>query len=924
MEGGSRTGRWEMTIFYFLFNMLWENTGNSDSQNNNLYKAAGKDNNGATDRLVAMGSDGSDSEPGFHHAEIPGKDARPHSVSEHESKLTPPESWDESSVYSKELPDGATLGHYKILKVLGSGGFGITYLVRDMMLKRKVVLKENFPSTYAYRDPFTGRVVPNNGNDAESFKWTLSNFLNEARILARLDSPSIVRVLSIFECNGTAYFSMDYIQGLPLDYLGEQQLLDGNCYSEPKLKGLLVHILQTLDYLHKKGICHRDIKPGNILLTQEGNPVLIDFGASRHIESNYTQTVLATHGFSSPEQALGRKDLGPWSDLYSLGATFYSLLKGVAPPRGEERLVNDTMQPLAASSELFANYSRKFLKTIDKALSPQVEDRYKSAEAWIKDLGVDGGAISTIQFSPEEFKSARKRFFNLFALSSSRFMSEGQGKMGTGWRRVFGGFLVIGLLGAALGYFVYDWGKKSDEGDFTSIMSTAIPQIISESRDVSFLRSMDHFDVRLDSPSLSRHALPSVLPDRFSLACVHLRALQEDKMCPPLYLTIRDEDGKLVSRSFNGFSFTLIESPTLTGFRFVDLPALEVDVPYRFSFETKDNVPHPLKIVSSQATTLESGEVLKPHFRFICTAYDPEVRASLDSPENRKLREILLASRKRNRTEIDSIVLTEQEKVQLKKFAKAGYPAAQYKMARLIFERDGRYGQEGGVWLYKAAMGGFIVAQRDLAFLLIGGKEFFPDLLQCPVSLSQNYSQAVDLLLMSFMAQEPSVLYMLGILYSQGWGVDYSADMVRRVSKLLAGSGYDLSRLTLSAPILAHWELLGQQERAYTRMRCTVPGRKINQFSGVRLVRTSKEGGSCLIDKVILLRDGQEVMSRSFYKDLTWESPVLEVPMNMEDYAKDVDDSEWSIEVIMAPANTFGIMEMMKKKELSGEKEPQG
>lgn len=219
MEGRSRTGRWEMTIFYFLFNMLWGNTGNSDSQNNNLYKAAGKDNNGATDRLVAMGSDGSDSEPGFHHAEIPGKDARPHSVSEHESKLTPPESWDESSVYSKELPDGATLGHYKILKVLGSGGFGITYLVRDMMLKRKVVLKENFPSTYAYRDPFTGRVVPNNGNDAESFKWTLSNFLNEARILARLDSPSIVRVLSIFECNGTAYFSMDYIQGLPLDYL---------------------------------------------------------------------------------------------------------------------------------------------------------------------------------------------------------------------------------------------------------------------------------------------------------------------------------------------------------------------------------------------------------------------------------------------------------------------------------------------------------------------------------------------------------------------------------------------------------------------------------------------------------------------------------------------------------------------------------
>lgn len=392
-------------------------------------------------------------------------------------------------------------------------------------------------------------------------------------------------------------------------------------------------------------------------------------------------------------------------------------------------------------------------------------------------------------------------------------------------------------------------------------------------------------------------------------------------MCPPLYLTIRDEQGKLVSRSFNGFSFTLIESPVLTGFRFVDLPALKVDAPYRFSFETKDNVPHPLKVVSSQITTLESGKVLKPHFKFICAAYDPGVKASLDSPENSKLRELLIASRKRNRTEIDSIVLTEREKVQLRKFARAGYPSAQYKIARLIFERDGRYGEEGGAWLYKAAMGGFIVAQRDLAFLLVGGKEFFPDILQCPVSLSQNYSQAVDLLLMSFTAQDPSALYMLGILYSQGWGVDYSAEMVIRLSKLLAGSGYDLSRLTLSAPILAHWELLGQQEGTYTRMCCSIPDRKINQFSGVRLVRTSKEGGSLFIDKVILLRDGQEVMSRSFRSALTQESPVLEVSMNMDDYAENVKNFEWSIEVIMAPANTCGIMEMMEKKELSNDKE---
>ena len=156
------------------------------------------------------------------------------------------------------------------------------------------------------------------------------------------------------------------------------------------------------------------------------------------MESTHTQTVLTTHGFSSPEQALGRKNTGPWSDIYSLGATFYSLLKGGAPPRGEERLIHDTIQPLALSAPLSSHYSKNFLRTIDKALSPRVEDRYNSAEEWMKDLGVEGGALSTIKFSSEEFKSARKRFFNLFALSSSRIMSEGHEKWGPDGGRCWG------------------------------------------------------------------------------------------------------------------------------------------------------------------------------------------------------------------------------------------------------------------------------------------------------------------------------------------------------------------------------------------------------------------------------------------------------------------------------------------------------
>ena len=166
------------------------------------------------------------------------------------------------------------------------------------------------------------------------------------------------------------------------------------------------------------------------------------------MESTHTQTVLATHGFSSPEQALGRKNTGPWSDIYSLGATFYSLLRGGAPPRGEERLIHDTIQPLELSAPLSSHYSKNFLRTIDKALSPRVEDRYNSAEEWMKDLGVEGGALSTIKFSSEEFKSARKRFFNLFAFCSLPASCQEGAKSGEAdGGKVLGLFVVAGVIG---------------------------------------------------------------------------------------------------------------------------------------------------------------------------------------------------------------------------------------------------------------------------------------------------------------------------------------------------------------------------------------------------------------------------------------------------------------------------------------------
>ena len=124
-------------------------------------------------------------------------------------------------VYQRELAPGTRLEQYEIIRVLGSGGFGITYLAKDLFLNRNVVIKENFPSRYSYRDPLTGHIRPNNEHDLENYTWALKSFLSEAQTLAELNNPGIVRILSVFEANGTAYFAMEHITGLSLDYLGK-------------------------------------------------------------------------------------------------------------------------------------------------------------------------------------------------------------------------------------------------------------------------------------------------------------------------------------------------------------------------------------------------------------------------------------------------------------------------------------------------------------------------------------------------------------------------------------------------------------------------------------------------------------------------------------------------------------------------------
>lgn len=282
------------------------------------------------------------------------------------------------------LPQHTVLGEdYTILSVLGQGGFGITYLAQDKTLNCEVVIKENLPTQFAGRDSTTLQVRPFLSNQA-NYEWAKKRFLDEARLLARLNHPHIVRVHRAFNAYNTAYYVMPWIGGKELGAALREQA-DGT--TEAVLLPILRQLLNALSYLHSYNLLHRDIKPSNILLTADGSPVLIDFGATRAMVSERSQTLLESPGYTPFEQLQSHGRTGPWTDLYSLGATFYHLITGELPPRSSDRMGReDAYRPLAERPEMQARYSLDFLRGIDKALSLWPEDRWQTAEDWANSL----------------------------------------------------------------------------------------------------------------------------------------------------------------------------------------------------------------------------------------------------------------------------------------------------------------------------------------------------------------------------------------------------------------------------------------------------------------------------------------------------------------------------------------------------------
>ncbi|MDO4752012.1 MAG: ankyrin repeat domain-containing protein [Akkermansia sp.] len=286
------------------------------------------------------------------------------------------------SSLSLALPVGIELGHYRLLHKIGQGGFGITYLAENLQSHEQVVIKENLPTFYATRDKDTLQVYPLDvANAEEDYAHTLERFVEEARTLARLCHPNIVRVYEAFEALGTAYYVMPYIPGKEL-HKAIPAVVD-----EAWLLPILRVVLEALEYLHSQNLLHRDLKPGNILLQDDGTPMLIDFGTARALQSERSATMVGTPGYTPIEQITPHGKRGPWTDLYALGATCYRVITGELPPQSVERIdEDDPYRPLTNRAELRKHFTPTFLQAIDTALAIRAKKRWQSAREWLEVL----------------------------------------------------------------------------------------------------------------------------------------------------------------------------------------------------------------------------------------------------------------------------------------------------------------------------------------------------------------------------------------------------------------------------------------------------------------------------------------------------------------------------------------------------------
>ena len=325
------------------------------------------------------------------------------------------------------IAPGVMLRKYLIGRVLGYGGFGVTYLAYDTQLETKVAIKEYLPGDFATRMPGETKVTVYSGEKTQMFEAGRDKFMDEARRLAQFASvPGIVTILDVFDANGTCYIVMEFLEGETVRARLERE----KKLPEETAVAIMLPVLDALTAVHEKGIIHRDISPDNIFLTDDGQVKVLDFGAARYASAGQSKSlsVILKPGYAPEEQYRSHGEQGPWSDVYACAATLYKMLSGQTPEDAMERCSNDEVKPL---SKMHVSIRKEREIAIMNAMNVYQEHRTQSAAQFKEEL--------------------------IAGLPVRRIKDLKKGQSGLGWTKLQKGILagVLALLAATAGIGVY-------------------------------------------------------------------------------------------------------------------------------------------------------------------------------------------------------------------------------------------------------------------------------------------------------------------------------------------------------------------------------------------------------------------------------------------------------------------------------------
>ena len=317
-----------------------------------------------------------------------------------------------SKVKPAPLPPDTTIGGYRIIRKVAAGGFGLVYLALDPD-GQQVAVKEYLPSSLATRAP--GELLPQvQAEKLSLYRLGLKSFFEEGRSLAQISHPSVVSVLNFFRENETVYMVMNYLEGAALqDFIvTARDLKQSKVFRESTIRSLFDEILRGLRIVHQHKMLHLDIKPANIFITDDNKSVLIDFGAAREVlskEGNFIRPMY-TPGFAAPEMYRRDASMGPWTDIYAIGACIYACMQGYPPNEAPQRLEKDRIA--MALARLRGVYSDNLIEVVEWCMSLDPLSRPQSVFALQKELSREGERKYTKLSMSEK---VRMQFDNLVA-----------------------------------------------------------------------------------------------------------------------------------------------------------------------------------------------------------------------------------------------------------------------------------------------------------------------------------------------------------------------------------------------------------------------------------------------------------------------------------------------------------------------------